>query len=121
MVQISQIDVVPHVHCVSKDGMGSIRNMVIDSIAQILYPNKYSFTNSWYHASTCTKMFKGISRQDVAYGIHIHALVQSKIFQYTEQQHLALTFTMMVLFIVISACLHSLDSFYIQNPNVIVY
>ena len=102
MVQISQIDVVPHVHCVSKDGMGLIRNMVIDSIAQILYPNKYSFTNSWYfmniyHASTCTKMFKGISRQDVAYGIHIHALVQSKIFQYTEQQHLALTFiTMMV-------------------------
>ena len=47
MVQISQIDVVHHVHCVSKDGMELIRNVVIDSIAQILLPNEYSFNSSW--------------------------------------------------------------------------
>ena len=114
MVQISQIDVVPYVHCVSKDGMELIKNMVIDSIVQTLHPNKYSFTNS-----RSTKMFKGISRQYVAYGIHIHPLAQSKYFPIYRTEASCVDVNKDDGSIYSYLC--TLDSFYIQNPNVIVY
>ena len=105
MVQISQIDVVPYVHCVSKDGMELIKNMVIDSIVQTLHPNKYSFTNSrWKH---------------VAYGIHIHPLAQSKYFPIYRTEASCVDVHKDDGSIYSYLC--TLDSFYIQNPNVIVY